>query len=74
MNEKEIEQLAARLAAQNPCSTRTEILEMVAHEMKQRTPTSAEASENRRRWLNETKHDPLYNLEKALPISENNDA
>ena len=74
MNEKKIEQLATRLAAQNPCSTRAEILEMVTNEVKKHSPTSAEATENRRRWFRDTKHDPLYNLEKALPISENNDA
>jgi hypothetical protein len=74
MNKKEIEQLVARLAAQNPCSTQVEILEMAKDEMKQRSPTPAEASENRRRWFRDTKHDPLYNLEKALPILENTDA
>jgi hypothetical protein len=74
MNKKEIEQLATRLAAQNPCSTHAEILEMVRDEMKQLSPTPAEASENRRRWLKEKKYDLLYNLDKALSSPENNDA
>ena len=74
MNKKEIEQLTIRLAAQNPCSTQAEILEMARDEMKQLSPTPAEASENRRRWLKEKKYDLLYNLDKALSSPENNDA
>ena len=63
-DQKLVEQLTARIASQNPCCTSAGIMEMVAEE----------ASETRRRWLKEKKHDALYNLEKALPILENTDA
>jgi hypothetical protein len=65
-------QLTAEIASQNPCCTPAEIMEMVKEEIKDRN--TQEVSGNRRRWLKETKHDALYNLEKALPISENSDA
>ena len=38
-----------------------------------RSPTPEEASKNRRRWLKETEHDLLYNLEKALSFPEKAD-
>ena len=80
--QKYMAQVAAQIASQNPCATRAQLMELVAEavaegikgQMTKRSPTPEEASENRRRWLKETKHDALYSLEKTLSTSENSDA